>query len=144
MILGTLPGPESLRLEQYYAHTNNQFWRIIYTVFGESDTDASYEEKKVFLLDHRIALWDIFHTAVRKGALDSEIKFEEPNDIPGLIREFPRINRILLAGKKAEKSFSKYFPGILHDVAYVPSTSPAYAKKPFDEKVIDWKKALFS
>ena len=142
LILGTLPGPESLKMNQYYANPYNQFWRIIYKVFNYEFIDPAYDEKAFFLLKHHIALWDIFHSAERKGALDSDIEFEKPNDIPGLLQAYPVIKKILLAGKKAEKSFRKLFPGISVDAVYVPSTSPAYAKKPFEDKVIDWKNEL--
>jgi len=142
LILGTLPGPESLRMSQYYANPNNQFWRIIYKVFDKDYVNPSYDEKVCFLLENKIALWDVFHSAIRKGALDSDIKFEESNDIPGLVREYPGINRILLAGRKAEGSFHKYFPGISVNAAYVPSASPAYAKMTFEDKVKDWKAAI--
>jgi len=144
LILGTLPGPESLRVRQYYANTNNQFWRIIYSVFGETVINPSYLQKSSFLLEHQIALWDVFHSADRKGALDADIRNEEPNDIPGLILQYPCIKRILLNGKKAEGSFRKYFPSLNTDVVYVPSTSPAYAKKSLDEKTREWKAAIIS
>ena len=142
LILGTLPGPESLRLGQYYANPNNQFWKIIYSVFGEMKVDSSYLDKLSFLLEHNIALWDVFHSAERKGALDADIKNETPNDISKLIQKYPCIKRVLLNGKKAEKSFPLYFPNVNIDAVYVPSTSPAYAKKPLDEKARDWKTAI--
>lgn len=156
LILGTIPGPESLRLHQYYANRNNQFWSIIYKAFGEvfndSAHDIPYEERVRFLLTREIALWDVFHTAIRPGALDSKITGAEPNDIPGLLLAFPRIERILLAGRKAEAAFLKYFckrqaefsvvPNVAVSTEYVPSTSPAYAKITFDDKLEIWRTAL--
>ena len=142
LILGTLPGPESLRMGQYYANPGNQFWKIIYNVFNETGVNPVYKERLLFLLDHGIALWDVFHSAERKGALDADIRNETPNDIPGLLAAYPRIKRILVNGRKAEKSFWKYFPCVKVDVVYVPSTSPAYAKMSFAEKINEWRLAV--
>jgi len=142
LILGTIPGPESLQKKQYYANPQNQFWSIIFKVFGEDAAGSSYDERLSYLLKNKIALWDIFHSAERKGALDADIRNETANDIPGLIRSFPRIKRILLNGKKAEMSFHRNFPNESIDVFYVPSSSPAYAKKSLDEKTRDWLAAI--
>ena len=143
-MLGTLPGPESLRAGEYYANPNNQFWKILYSVFDIATVDSSYSDKLSFLHEHSVALWDVFHSADRIGALDTDIKNEVPNDISGLIEKYPNINRVLLNGKKAEKSFHIYFQNVDISAVYVPSTSPAYAKKSLDEKIIDWKAAMLS
>jgi len=103
---------------------------------------GAYEEKVCFLLDHKVAVWDIIYSANRVGALDADIENEKPNDIPGLLLAYPRIKRILLAGRKAEKSFHKHFPNIKVDTVYVPSTSPAYAKKSLTAKIKDWRRAI--
>ena len=142
LILGTLPGPESLRLGQYYAYTNNQFWVILYNVFEETVAAAAYSKKLSFLHKHEIALWDVFYSAERQGALDAAIKNEVPNDIPGLITAYPNITRILLNGRKAEKTFRIYCPNININAVYVPSTSPAYAKMSLEDKVRTWRAAL--
>ena len=34
-ILGSLPGDASLAAKQYYAHPQNQFWRLVGSVVGE-------------------------------------------------------------------------------------------------------------
>lgn len=142
LILGSIPGPESLRMHQYYANPNNQFWRIIHKVFCVEITACSYEEKARFLLDHKIALWDVYHSADRRGALDADIKNPEPNDLHGLLQKHPCINRILLAGRTAEKAFRRHFSDIGVDAYYVPSASSAYAKLSIDKKVNDWKTAI--
>ena len=144
LVLGTLPGPESLRLGQYYANPNNQFWKIIHLVFGEDQVSTVYNEKVDFLLEHKIALWDVFHSAERVGALDADIKNAVPNDIPGLVKQYPGITRVLLNGKTAEKVYRKHFPAVTIDALYVPSTSPAYAKMPLEDKLNAWSQALTS
>ena len=147
LVLGSIPGPESLRRRQYYANPNNQFWRIIYNVFGEDDgfnTEPPYEQKLQFLLEHKIALWDVFRSADRPGAMDSDIKNPELNDIQGLLTSHPCIKRILLAGRTAEKAFRKHFSDIPIHTIYVPSASSAFAKKPLEEKTEDWKAAIAS
>jgi len=142
LILGTLPGPESLTMSQYYANPHNQFWNIVYTVFEEKKIGLTYQEKTCFLTEHKLALWDIFYSADRIGALDADIKNGTPNKIPELLENHPGIKRILLNGRKADEFFRKFFPNITIDAAYVPSTSPAYAKKSLPEKMIDWKSAI--
>jgi len=130
-------------MSQYYANPNNQFWRIIYRVFEGDSQGASYDDKVRFLLDYAIALWDMFYSAEREGALDADIRNETPNDIPGLIQSFPCVKCILLNGRKAEKSFRCHFPDLGIDSVYVPSTSPAFARKDLEEKFRDWKHAIF-
>lgn len=39
LILGTMPGTQSLKEGQYYAHPQNQFWRLMGEVFGGSPKD---------------------------------------------------------------------------------------------------------
>ena len=57
LILGTMPSEESLRKQERYGHKSNQFWKIIFTLFGEELPD-SYKEKSDFLIKKNIAIWD--------------------------------------------------------------------------------------
>ena len=59
LILGTMPGVESLRKQEYYGHPRNAFWPIIAAVCGR-ELPVSYVEKTaMLLLDGGIALWDV-------------------------------------------------------------------------------------
>ena len=141
LILGSLPGVESLYKQQYYAHSRNAFWRIIFTLYGEN-IDEEYSRRCEFILLNNLALWDVCGSAKRVGSADDKITDILPNDIKKLIDDFPNIRRIVLNGRKAEKEFRRYFPEITIPAAYAPSTSPALAALTFDEKLSEWRKAL--
>lgn len=49
LILGTMPGTKSLELNQYYGHSQNNFWKFLFAIFNE-DFSADYENKKALLL----------------------------------------------------------------------------------------------
>ena len=70
LILGTLPGEESLRLRQYYGHPRNHFWPLIAAIFDKS-LPAAYAERERLLKRNRSALWDVLESAERVGSLDS-------------------------------------------------------------------------
>ena len=72
LILGSLPGDESIRRQQYYAHPRNHFWPIMAGLLGE-ELPEDYEKKKAMLLRHGIALWDVLFSAEREGSLDTNI-----------------------------------------------------------------------
>jgi hypoxanthine-DNA glycosylase len=143
LILGSLPSAESLRAGQYYAHPRNAFWRIIYALY-DMEYDADYNRRCAFLLEHKLALWDVCGSAVRQGSADSSISDIQPNDIAGLLQEFPNINRIILNGRKAEQEFRRRFSSIDIPSFYVPSTSPALAALGFEGKPRKWRKIIAS
>ena len=107
LILGSLPGDESLRRQEYYGNPRNMFWDVMSGVLGE-DAPKQYSEKVEYLKRHNIALWDVFHSAEREGSLDANIQNEEFNDIEGFLLAHPSVEIIATNGGKAEKSFKKY------------------------------------
>ncbi|GHU36374.1 DNA-deoxyinosine glycosylase [Clostridia bacterium] len=141
LILGSLPGAESLRLGQYYANPHNSFWRLIFAMFGCEPVD-DYNKRREFILAHNLALWDVCQSAERKGSLDSKIISAFPNDIAGLLAEYPNIERILLNGRKAESEYFRHFGHFNIHAVYVPSTSPAHAGLAFADKLRIWKDAI--
>ena len=140
LILGSMPGNESLRLRQYYAHPQNLFWPLIYNIFGCEPQDE-YSERILFLKEKGIALWDVYKSCTRNGSLDNNIRNEELNDVAGLIKSHPGINVVFCNGGEAEKQFrtnilNKLNRPILYKRLY--STSPANASIPFQKKYDNW------
>lgn len=145
LLLGTMPGVESLRRQQYYGHEHNAFWRIIYNLFGR-EPDADYEKKKDFLLQHSIALWDVLEACEREGSSDSKIKNPVPNDFAGLYLRYPNIKSVCFNGGTAGKLYSRFVEKrglIASDKAFYnfPSTSPAYTIA-FEKKLEKWQSLL--
>jgi TDG/mug DNA glycosylase family protein len=144
LVLGSLPGKQSLLKKQYYGNAMNQFWKIVYTVLGDGAVDDSYENRTRFLLEHGVALWDIFHSGEREGSLDKNIRNAKPNNLLGLLKEYPRIERIVIGGARAKNEYNRLFRAIPVEAVFVPSTSPITGRnvKSFDEKLSLWKDAL--
>ncbi|MDR0378859.1 MAG: DNA-deoxyinosine glycosylase, partial [Candidatus Accumulibacter sp.] len=89
LILGSFPSPASLAAQHYYAHRQNQFWRVMAEVLGEPLTELDYADKQRSLLRHGVGVWDVYRVCRREGALDSAIEAAEPNDFSLLEKEAP-------------------------------------------------------
>ncbi|WP_435524494.1 DNA-deoxyinosine glycosylase [Chryseobacterium indoltheticum] len=108
LILGSIPRVKSLEKQQYYAHPQNKFWKIIFELFNEKFTE-DYVERIDVLKKNHIAIWDVIDSCERKGSLDSEIKNEEANQIPELLENYPNIKAIFCNGGKSYKKFTENF-----------------------------------
>ncbi|MEZ0184252.1 MULTISPECIES: DNA-deoxyinosine glycosylase [Flavobacterium] len=139
LILGTMPGTKSLELNQYYGHNQNNFWKFLFTIFNE-DFSNDYEIKKAFLLQNKIALWDVLQHCERVGSLDSAIKNEIANDFETFLKQHPNIKTILFNGQKAAHFFKKYVKlQDTYQLITLPSTSPANASKSLQSKLEQWQ-----
>jgi TDG/mug DNA glycosylase family protein len=146
LVLGSLPGRMSLDRQQYYAHPQNAFWKLIAAIFG-AEKELPYERRVKILTSHGIALWDVLAAAERPGSLDSSIVHATArvNDFRVFFREHPRLRRVLFNGRKAEQLFERFarpelgreFPRIRF--ACLPSTSPAHAGMTFAQKLDRWR-----
>jgi len=147
LILGSLPGRKSLELQQYYAHPQNAFWKIVAQVFGASSS-LPYKRRLEILTANRIALWDVLGAAERPGSLDSSIVHAtaKANDFAAFFRAHPRIRRVFFNGQKAEALFRRQvlpalgpeFESLLYE--QLPSTSPAHAGMTFAKKLDRWQR----
>ena len=139
LVLGSMPGAESLRQRQYYAFKHNAFWRIMGEVYGFSP-DLPYSERLAELRRCGVALWDVLAACERPGSLDSDIRAARPNDIPGLVKRLPKLEKILCNGGAARSFLRRFFPEL--DARQLPSTSPAAARFTYAEKLAAWRAAL--
>lgn len=124
LILGSMPSPKSRELGFYYGHPQNRFWKVLATIFEESYPDT-IEKKKMFVLKHHLALWDVIESCKIDGASDSSITNVKVNNLAMLVEQ-TEICYIITTGKKAEALYKKYCEkevGI--SSICLPSTSPA-------------------
>lgn len=142
LMLGTMPSEKSLAVQQYYAHPQNQFWKLIFTVF-DWPFSKDYEDREAFLLSRHIALWDVLSKCEREGSSDNNIKNELANDFSSFYQSHPLIKNVFFTSKQAEKYYLKYV-GKSENLQYhvLPSPSPANTWKSFDEKLDEWKVIL--
>lgn len=142
LILGSLPGDLSIAKNEYYAHPQNRFWKVLFQLFNAALT-ADYTEKITFLEEKDIALWDVCHSAIRPGSMDTAITEVIPNNIPELIKQSPHLQIIAFNGQKAEKLYDKYFERLSH-ITYLtlPSTSPANAQFKIDRLIEYWNSII--
>ncbi|CAM4283560.1 G/U mismatch-specific uracil-DNA glycosylase [Pedobacter westerhofensis] len=142
LLLGTMPGDRSLRLQQYYGHAGNHFWKLIYTLFGQP-LEPDYESRKLFLLEHHIALWDVLESCTCEGSLDSNIKNEVVNDFAAFYHQYPNIGHVFFDSKKAEEFYLRYVKKSEDKIYHLlPSPSRANASKSFDQKLEAWTELL--
>ena len=124
LILGTMPSPKSRELGFYYAHPQNRFWPVMAALFGRPQPRGR-DEKTKFLLETRIALWDVLESCTIDGADDSSIKNPAVNDFSPIFQKAD-IRRVFTTGKKATGLYRKYcLPKTGRPSVYLPSTSPA-------------------
>lgn len=147
LILGSMPGRASLAAGQYYAHTQNAFWRIMSDLL-QFDATAPYSERVRALKSARIALWDVLHSCVREGSLDSMIEHDTQiaNDFQTFFHTHTEIVHVFFNGATAQACFNRHVRGHLEgaSVSYtrLPSTSPAHASVSYAEKLSAWRVTL--
>ncbi|HTP63139.1 MAG TPA: DNA-deoxyinosine glycosylase [Burkholderiales bacterium] len=144
LILGSMPGVASLKAQQYYAHPQNAFWRIMGTLLG-FDPSASYGRRKRALMAARIAVWDVLRSCDRQGSLDTMIANEAANQFDAFFRAHRGVTHVFFNGAKAEASFRRHvLPQVRVPLGYtrLPSTSPANAALPQRRKLAAWRVIL--
>jgi TDG/mug DNA glycosylase family protein len=138
-ILGSLPGDASLAAQRYYAHSTNQFWRLLGGAIGEDLRPLGYDQRLERLSVLRIGLWDVIASASRRGSLDQAIRDAEHNRIGHLLNDFPALRAIAFNGATASTIGRKLIGEPPSGVTLIdlPSSSAANTTA-FDEKAVRW------
>ena len=137
LILGSFPSVKSRENNFYYGHPQNRFWRVLAGVLRK-DVPQTIEEKKTFLLEHHIAVWDVIESCTIIGSSDSSIKDVVVNDFSKILGK-SKIETIYVNGGKAYELYRKYAEkqtGI--PAVKLPSTSPANAAWNLDKLCEAW------
>ena len=138
LILGSFPSAASRAVSFYYGHPRNRFWSLMRRLYN-ADFSDSIEEKKAFLLENRIALWDSIASCTIVGSSDTSIRDAVPNKISELLSKAP-IERIFCNGRASFACYEKYvYPETGIHAAALPSTSPANAAYDIDRLAEEWR-----
>lgn len=145
LILGSMPGVKSLQEQQYYAHPQNSFWRIMGGLYNSAiDT---YEQRVDLIKGNTLALWDVLKCCHRQGSLDAKIDPAtiEVNDFATFLKKHAAITRIFFNGATAEKEFvRRVLPHLSQNIKArlslkrLPSSSPAHAGLRVEKKIQEW------
>lgn len=137
LVLGTMPGAESLSSGEYYANSSNIFWNIISDIFNKGNRFSTYADKIACLKANRIAVWDVLACCNRDGSTDKSIIDEQLNDLQAFIKSHPNIKKIVFNGKKPS---TYYRPSIPNAIAL--STSPANRQYSYEKRIESWREAF--
>lgn len=141
LILGSIPGAKSLAMNQYYAHPQNQFWKIIFELLAVPYT-TDYPQRIAVLQQHGIALWDVIESCERKGSLDATIKNEAVHNLHEVLARAPHIKSIYCNGQKSYQTTLKVLGKDFRlPIKPLPSTSPLHTI-PYQEKLKVWQQIL--
>lgn len=136
LILGSFPSVKSRKTEFYYGNKQNRFWRTVSSFFGDEPPETT-EEKKQFVLNRNLALWDIVTECEITGSQDATIRNFTVADIKTLLQN-SQIRYIILNGGRAYGIFVERYADIGVPYEKLPSTSPANTRFTTEE----WHNAL--
>lgn len=132
LILGSLPSIATRKANFYYAHKTNRFYKILAGVFHQGEPQTA-EERKAFLTEHKIALYDSIFECDIHASSDSSIRnvVSSKPIIEEIKKEYP-IKAIFTTGKASDVVYKKY---IGKDNIPLPSPSAANASMNLDKLI---------
>ena len=139
LVLGTMPSPASRAAGFYYGHPQNRFWKVLGALFGCPEPQG-VPERTAFLLERRIALWDVLASCTIAGASDASIENPVPNDLSRVAGVAP-IRAVFTTGSKASDLYRRFGAGMIPGATHValPSTSAANARMNLDDLVLAYR-----
>ena len=165
IVLGSFPSRASLQAQRYYAHPQNQFWKILGALWGLPLQDMNYQERTDALRAHGLGVWDVYASCEREGSLDTSIRNAQVNDFARLQAVCPQLAAVAHNGGESFKHAPAVLgsfrppraaahddvlsdqrvgtgsgPGSARSIAShrLPSTSPANASWSFERKLAAW------
>jgi len=139
LVLGTLPGEESLRTQRYYAHPRNLFWHLIGTAIGRDIVPLDYDQRVAALREAHVGLWDTIASARRRGSLDAAIREVEHNPLAELVAGLPELRAVAFNGATSAKIGSRLLAASKVALVALPSSSPAHAAMKLADKEAVWR-----
>lgn len=127
LLLGSLPGDRSLAERRYYAHPQNQFWKLASAVIDVDLSVLGYDDRLAELRAAHVGLWDVVASARRAGSSDAAIADLVANDLAALVATLPELRAIGFNGATAFRHGVRQL-GADAGVALValPSSSPLH------------------
>ncbi|MGI6334339.1 MAG: DNA-deoxyinosine glycosylase [Saccharofermentanales bacterium] len=138
LILGSFPSIKTREYGFFYGHPRNRFWPLLERIFGvKLSTDI--EERRAFLLQHHLAIYDVIYRCDIIGSGDASIQNVIPSDLSPILKEAD-IRQIFCNGGTAYRYYQKYQEQKTEVKAIqLPSTSPANARFSMDDLYHQWK-----
>ena len=137
LLLGSLPGEASLRAQRYYAHPQNQFWRLLGAALAEPLAELDYDARLARLAARGVALWDVVGEARRSGSLDAALREVSVNPLTDYVVRQPQLSAIGFNGQTAAKLGRAAIGHSVATLIDLPSSSPAYTLA-FADKAACW------
>ena len=145
LVLGSFPSVASLARQQYYAHPQNAFWRLLQAIWPTSPMPGAdhYPQRVAWMLDKGLGLWDVYASCEREGSLDTAIRQPQVNDLAGLLCRCPELRLIAHNGGESFRH-ARVTRALGLPVYRLPSTSPANASWSFERKLAAWREVVNS
>ena len=141
LILGSFPSVKSREVGFFYGHPQNRFWKVLAGICC-AEVPVSTEEKKQFLLEHGIALYDVIEECEIVGSSDSSIRNVIPANLNQIL-ENSQISAVFTNGRLAGKLYRKYQEPVTGlPCVELPSSSPANAAFSLERLIEIWQEAL--